>query len=351
MDTFSWVHRDKGNTMMDTLIGYDARMMGHHPSPTHPESPQRLTAILDAIAPIQGWQLRQSMAATRSQIARIHTESHIDKLETYRGRVGQLDGDTGTSVQSIDAAYLAAGTAVGLTDAVCKGPYRRAFGLVRPPGHHAEPDRAMGFCFLSNVAIGAAHAIASGDAHRVLIIDWDVHHGNGTQRAFYTRDDVFFVSVHQAPLYPGTGHLNERGADAGLGTTLNLPLPYATGNEVYVALFEDILRPIAQSFAPDLIMISAGFDAHRDDPLAGMALDDEGFAALCGLCCDMADESSDGRLCLMLEGGYHLDALARSACACVHVLTGETAPVIKSPTGRDKQTYDSIISAYSALHR
>ncbi|MEE2788403.1 MAG: histone deacetylase [Myxococcota bacterium] len=331
--------------MTQLLIGYDPRMMCHHPLDTHPESPDRLTAIMDAVRPISGWERHPPARATRDQLERIHTNQHLDTLETYRGRAGHIDADTATSPGTVEAAYLAAGTTLGLVDSICRGPVKRAFSVVRPPGHHAEPDRAMGFCFLSNVAISAAHAIASGDAQRVLIIDWDVHHGNGTQQAFYDRNDVFFVSLHQSPLYPGTGQIHERGHGDGLGYTLNLPLPAGTGNALYVALFNDCLRKVARRFDPDLIMVSAGFDGHRDDPLAGMRLDEDGFAALCGICCEMADEVCDGRLCLVLEGGYNLAALGRSVAACVRVLTGERPPQIEEPAGHAKTVYDTLMAA------
>jgi acetoin utilization deacetylase AcuC-like enzyme len=193
----------------------------------------------------------------------------------------------------------------------------------------------MGFCFLSNVAIAAAHARAACGRERVLVVDWDVHHGNGTQRAFWDRDDVLFFSVHQSPFYPGSGLVGERGGRAGEGRTVNLPLPAGLGDGAYQAAFDDILRPIAQRFRPDLVLVSAGFDAHRDDPLGGMQVSTEGFAALCGVVRDIADAHAGGALALVLEGGYDLRGLSTSVRACVEVLEGATPPPPVRPNARE----------------
>ena len=207
------------------LTATDRRMHDHIAHEGHPESPDRLKWIVDGLRQVQGLNEVNATLATRTQLARIHSSAHIDYVDSFRGRAGQIDGDTLTSSGSVEAAYLAAGTTCQLTEAVCTSPYHRALSLVRPPGHHAEPDRSMGFCLFSNVAVAAAHALATCDIDKVMVIDWDVHHGNGTQRAFYERDDVFFVSVHQSPLYPGTGQFNERGRGPGHGFTQNIPLP------------------------------------------------------------------------------------------------------------------------------
>ena len=201
-----------------------------------------------------------------------------------------------------------------------------AFCLVRPPGHHAEADRAMGFCLFNNVAIAAQHARKSFGVHRVLIIDWDVHHGNGTQHSFYDDDGVLFFSTHQFPFYPGTGSLRESGRGAGKGYTVNVPLqPGATDGD-YARIFADLLEPIADQYQPELVLVSAGFDAHAADPLGGMELSADGFALLCDSVKSIADAQCPGKLVLLLEGGYDLEALAQSVHACTHILAGVTAP-------------------------
>ena len=182
-----------------------------------------------------------------------------------------------------------------------------------------------------------------------MVIDWDVHHGNGTQRAFYDREDVYFVSIHQSPLYPGTGHFHERGQGPGDGFTQNIPLPPGVSDGAYTAIFNDIIRPIAHSYNPDLVLVSAGFDAHRDDPLANMSVTDEGFATLCAIVSDIADSHADGRLCLALEGGYNLDALGRSVAACAQILAGSSAPTAKTPDGFDKRVYDMVIKGFKSI--
>lgn len=228
---------------------------------------------------------------------------------------------------STDASYLAAGAAIEAVTAVMQGAADNAFALVRPPGHHAEVDRAMGFCVFANVAIAAEHARQTLGAQRVLVVDWDVHHGNGTQHVFEARDDVLVFSAHQWPHYPGTGGQHEQGRGAGTGYTINAPLPAGLGDGDYASIFREVLRPVAESFRPDLVLVSAGFDAHRDDPLGGMAVTADGFAGLCGVVREIAGLSAGGKLVLVLEGGYDLAGLADSVHACVEVLAGATPPV------------------------
>ena len=243
--------------------------------------------------------------ATDAQILRVHTPAYLSDLVSTAGRAVALDPDTMTSPASVDVARLAAGAACGAVDAVLDGRSRRAAALVRPPGHHAEPDRAMGFCLLNNVAIAAAHARARGLA-RVAIVDIDVHHGNGTQAAFYADPSVFYVSTHQSPFYPGTGAASDMGDGPGVGATLNLPLPAGTGDETVIAAYEEIVCPALRQFRPDLLLVSAGFDAHALDPLAGLQMTTAGFARLLDLLAEAADELCDGRLVAVTEGGYHL---------------------------------------------
>jgi len=246
------------------------------------------------------------------------------------GQYGSLDADTSVSPRSFDAALLAAGAAITMTAAVVKREATSAFVLVRPPGHHAEEDHAMGFCLFNNLAIAAAHARAELGVERVLVVDWDVHHGNGTQRAFYDRRDVLFFSLHQFPLYPGSGWVDEVGQGEGVGHTVNVPLPPSSGDADYEAAVREILVPVADTYKPDLVLVSAGFDAHHDDPLAGMNVTDDGFAHLAEAVRSIAERHAQGRLALMLEGGYDLEALGRSTRRCVEVLTG-VAPRTASP--------------------
>ncbi|HKG24161.1 MAG TPA: histone deacetylase, partial [Thermomicrobiales bacterium] len=218
----------------------------------------------------------------------------------------------------------AAGAAVAAVDAALEGKVERSFAIVRPPGHHATPERGMGFCLLNNLAIAVAHALSRG-LTRVLVVDWDVHHGNGTQDAFYATDQVLFFSVHQYPFYPGTGAANETGIGKGEGYTINVPLPAGQRDETYLRHFDERLLPAAQDYRPELILISAGYDAHAHDPLGGMRLTESGFAALAERLSTLAADHANNRLIAVLEGGYDLPALARSVAATLRVLDGEPA--------------------------
>jgi acetoin utilization deacetylase AcuC-like enzyme len=323
-----------------TRLYFDDRMLAHDPGRGHPERPDRLRAIRAALEGAPGEWVVPAPAA-REDLLRVHDAAHVDRIEALRGRVAGLDPDTATSPGSVEAALLAAGAAVQAVDAG-----GRAFALVRPPGHHAEPDRAMGFCLFNNVAVAAAHALATG-RERVLVVDWDVHHGNGTQDAFYDRDDVLFFSTHRFPFYPGTGGAREHGRGPGEGYTVDVPLPPGLGDGDYARVFSEVLLPIADDFRPDLVLVSAGFDAHRDDPLGGMALTEEGFATLCGVVADIADRHAGGRLVLVLEGGYDLRGLARGVRACADVLGGAAPPPPGGPTARG----DAVVGAVQALQR
>lgn len=309
---------------MKPLLYAHAEMLRHEPGPAHPERPDRLRAVSHALEGA-AVERRTPVAVAREALLRVHPAPYVDAMEALDGRAARLDPDTVASPGTIGAARLAAGAAVQLVDALVDGEAASGFALVRPPGHHAEPEVPMGFCFYNNVAVAAAHARARG-VERVLVVDWDVHHGNGTQAAFEGRDDVFFFSVHQSPLYPGTGLSHETGKGAGAGYTLNAPMPPGLGDGDYAALFQDVLRPVADAFRPGLVLVSAGFDAHRDDPLGGMMLTEEGFAVLCAEVAAIAADHAGGRLGLVLEGGYDLGGLARSVRACVDVLGGSTPP-------------------------
>ncbi|HEY0133483.1 MAG TPA: histone deacetylase, partial [Nannocystis sp.] len=270
---------------MATLLISEDAMLAHDQGRGHPESPARLQAILARLRgrPVAGTRWQAPQPATRARIARVHTPAYIDFVDEVRGQTIHIDEDVAMAPGSTDASYLAAGAAVDAVTAVMQGAADNAFALVRPPGHHAEVDRAMGFCVFANVAIAAEHARQELGAQRVLIVDWDVHHGNGTQHVFETRDDVLVFNAHQWPFYPGTGGLHEQGRGAGVGYTINAPLPAGMGDGDYASLFRELLRPVAEIFKPDLVLVSAGFDAHRDDPLGGMTVTAEGFAGLCGV--------------------------------------------------------------------
>jgi acetoin utilization deacetylase AcuC-like enzyme len=322
-------------------------MRDHDPGAHHPEAPERLRAACDALEGMPGLEWRSPQPAERAQLARVHTNAHIDLVDSARGKRAAFDPDTTVSSGSVDAAYLAAGAAVDAVTEVVRGEHRDAFALVRPPGHHAESHVAMGFCLFNNVAVAAEHARAELGCERVLIVDWDVHHGNGTQHSFYGRDDVLFFSLHQFPFYPGTGALEETGRGPGEGYTVNVPFPAGRIDGDYLSAFRNLLEPIADTFAPDLVLVSAGFDAHRNDPLAGMRATEEGYSAMAATVKAIADRHAQGRLVLLLEGGYDLGALGRSVRAVVETLTGATPPEVGTPTAAG----DALVGAVARAHR
>lgn len=309
---------------MTTLLLCDDSMLAHDQGPQHPESPARLRAIVERLRarPVAGTRWQAPRPATRAEALRVHSPAYVELVEQVRGTWARLDEDVTLSAGSVDASYLAAGAVIEAVEAVVGGAASNAFALVRPPGHHAEVGQAMGFCVLANVAIAAEHARQQLGVQRVLVIDWDVHHGNGTQHIFAGRDDVLVFNTHQSPHYPGTGAVHEQGVGAGLGYTVNAPLPAGLGDGDYAAVFARLLRPVAASFRPDLVLVSAGFDAHRDDPLGDMQVSAEGFAGLCAVAREIAEDTAGGRLVLALEGGYDLAGLADSVHGCVEVLAG-----------------------------
>jgi acetoin utilization deacetylase AcuC-like enzyme len=311
----------------DVFVFFDDAMLEHDPGPWHPERPDRLEAIVQKLkgSPVAGVRWTAPRPAPREAIERVHAPEYVDLIEGLRGRSANLDPDTSVSPGSVTAAFLAAGAALDATAAVTSGAASSAAALVRPPGHHAEAGRAMGFCLFNNIAIAAAHARADPGCQRVLIVDWDVHHGNGTQHAFADRPDVLYFSTHRYPFYPGTGAADEVGTGEGAGFTVNVPLGWQCGDAEYAAIFDELLVPIADAYRPDLVLVSAGFDAHRADPLGGMAVTTEGFASLCRRVCAVAERHAGGRVVLLLEGGYDLEALAGSVHACIEVLAGQPA--------------------------
>ena len=312
---------------MHTAVVVDDRFADHDPGPGHPESPARIRAITEVLGQYSraGLVRVPPRAATLEEIALVHEPAHIARVAATAGRRVQFDPDTAASARSFETACLATGAALVVVDAVMHGEVQNGFAFVRPPGHHATPDRVMGFCLFNNVAIAARYAQERFGIRRVLIVDWDVHHGNGTQDAFYADADVLYVSTHQYPFYPGTGAATEVGAGAGAGRTLNVPLAAGCGDDEYVAAFRDVIVPIATQFRPELVLVSAGFDAHRRDPLASMTLTDEGFRAMARLLVRFAEEHAEGRLVGVLEGGYDLHALQTAIPAVLDELEGARA--------------------------
>ncbi len=330
-----------------TQVFSDPLFLEHDPGRGHPESPARLQHVLSLLRdqPVAGVEMVQPRPATDIDVARVHTPALRARLKATQGKHVVLDADTRVSPRSYEAALLAAGAAVGATRAVLEGQARNAFALVRPPGHHAEPDEMMGFCLLNNAAIAAEAARAAG-AERVLVLDWDVHHGNGTQAVFWKRSDVLYQSVHQYPFYPGTGAPTDVGEGPGTGFTVNCGLPAGRTDADFGAVFHDLLLPVAAAFAPDLVIVSAGFDPHEDDPIGGMVCTERGFAAMCTLVKQFADATAHGRLVLLLEGGYSLVGLPRSVHACLEVLTGRAE---EFPTGPHREASHAIRASRDAL--
>ena len=311
-----------------------APVLFHHPSSLehdtggHPENARRIVAILRALEEREwlGWDVRLSPAAERETIAAVHEMAHIERIERLcRGGGAMIDMDTLVSEGSFRAALHAAGGCVALVDALL-GPEGAPAGasLHRPPGHHAEPSRAMGFCLFDNVAVAAQHALDAHGARRVMIFDWDVHHGNGTNAIFHARDDVLFCSIHQSPLYPGTGRASDAGSGDGEGFTVNMPVPAGSGDDVFLSHVAHVVRPLALAYGPDLLLLSAGYDAHADDPLASCVVTDDGYAAMAALMRATAEQLGVP-LGIVLEGGYDLAALSRSVVATLAVV-GSTEP-------------------------
>jgi acetoin utilization deacetylase AcuC-like enzyme len=302
-----------------------ARYLDHLPGEGHPERPERLQAILNSLCATdldaQLFKI-EPRRTTVEEITLAHTRTYFEmaKREIESGAWELSTGDTNVCRDSFDVALLAAGGACAAVDAVIGGKVQNAFCAMRPPGHHATADRGMGFCIFNNVAIAARYAQKKHGLERVLIADWDVHHGNGTQDIFYDDGSVFFFSTHQSPLYPSTGAANETGAGTGKGTTLNCPLSVGSGKKEIIGAFRDKLVPAMEKFKPELVLISAGFDSRRGDPLGGFLLDDEDFAELTKLMLDLARDHAKGRVVSMLEGGYNLTGLASAATAHVQAL-------------------------------
>ncbi len=303
---------------MDTLLVTHEDCLQHCPGPGHPERPQRLRAVLDAVRDLPGLIEFPAPLAAEEQVLRVHAAEYLDMLRFAEPKEGlaQLDPDTFMSPGSLDAALRAAGAGCEAIELVLAGKFGNAFCATRPPGHHAESATAMGFCLLNHVAIGAAHALSLAEINHVAIVDFDVHHGNGTQAIFRSDPSVTYLSTHQQALYPWTGHAD----DQGHGNLHNVPLPADTGSDAFKAAFESRIEPALSAADPDLILVSAGFDAHKDDPLAGLNLEAEDYAWITEQLCRSADALCGGKVVSILEGGYGLDGLALSARAHVETL-------------------------------
>lgn len=331
---------------MPLTIFTSDRWADHLTPPGHPERVER-AEVMQVVASefrTRGGAVAEPRAATEEEIARIHAPEHIALIRETAGRAVALDPDTFTSPDTYDVARLAAGAAVGAVEHVLAGGRgTRALAMVRPPGHHAERSRAMGFCFFNNIAIAAADARARGVA-RVAIVDYDVHHGNGTQRSFYQDPSVLFISSHQFPFYPGTGAADETGAGAGAGFTVNVPLAAGGTDADYERVYA-VAGGILRQYTPQLILISAGFDAHADDPLGGMRVTTAQFGRLTAMIAAAADECCEGRVVAVTEGGYDLAALAGSLRAVIGVLDGATPlSAYPTPTG-DTSRADASLAA------
>jgi acetoin utilization deacetylase AcuC-like enzyme len=299
-----------------------------HQTGGHPERAARITAIERELERRDwlGFERRESPAADRALVELVHTPAHVARIERIASSGGgQLDLDTVISRDSYEAAMRAAGGAVALADELLDGTARTGFSAHRPPGHHATRERAMGFCLFNNVALAATAALRRDAVDRVLILDWDVHHGNGTNDLFHDTDEVLYVSIHESPLYPGTGSVTDRGSGAGLGRTVNLPVGAGSGDDVFCSLVEHVVCDLAREYAPQLVLVSAGYDAHAEDPLADCTVTEQGYATMTATMRLLCEELA-APLGVVLEGGYALDALARSVAATMEVMAAPQAP-------------------------
>jgi acetoin utilization deacetylase AcuC-like enzyme len=328
-----------------TAVVLDPRMLGHVPGRTHPERPERLRVLLEHLDGASHLVHLGARPATDDELALVHPPSHIERIAASGGRPRVVfDPDTATSPGSWEAARLAAGSLLVLCEAVLAGEAANGFALVRPPGHHAERDRAMGFCLFNNVALAAAWLRARGLA-RVAIIDWDLHHGNGTQHLFEADPDVLYVSLHQYPYYPGTGAAEETGRGAGAGRTVNLPFPAGFGDAEYQRAFAEVVAPVVRQFAPDFVLVSAGFDCDHRDPLGGMEVTPSGFATMARACVDLAAECAHGRVAAVLEGGYDLHAIVEGVDATLAAMQGARAV---APVTGDARRADRVLERVRA---
>jgi acetoin utilization deacetylase AcuC-like enzyme len=327
------------------------RFSAHTVDPQHPERPARNDAVragADALG--DRVERREPRPATLAEVERVHHPRYVDEIASTESAPEPVafDDDTAAHGATYATALLAAGSAIGAVDAAFEGSGKRAFSLARPPGHHAEVDRAMGYCFFNSIAIAAEHALAVHRCQRVAIVDWDVHHGNGTQRAFEGRSDVLFVSSHQYKLFPGTGHYADRGRGRGKGYTVNLSIGYEATDDEIVRLHQRITVPIVEEFAPDLLLVSAGFDAHEKDHTADQKITSRGFGRLGTVLFDLADRVCGGRCVLVLEGGYSLEGLTESVTQVLEAAIDPSA--FRDPVPPAKATQAMFLEGLVNLH-
>jgi acetoin utilization deacetylase AcuC-like enzyme len=327
----------------------DARMLAHDPGPRHPERPARLQVVQARVAAEPGLVALTPRQATDEELARVHAPELIAAVDASAGRHAvRFDPDTTTSAGSSEAARLAAGSVIELCDAVSAGAVANGVALVRPPGHHAERDRAMGFCLYNNVAVAARALVARG-LSRIAIVDWDLHHGNGTQHVFEDDPRVLYVSTHQFPFYPGTGAATEVGRGAGAGLTLNAPCPAGFGDAEFARIFDELVLPVLRQFAPEFLLVSAGFDCDARDPLGALTVTPAGIARMARALVALADEYAGGRVVAVLEGGYDLDALVDGTGVLLDALAGGSAP-LPPPRSGDARRADPVLARVRAAH-
>jgi len=323
--------------MSTTIVLKDACCLDHVMHPGHPESPERLAAIYDMLQGADMFGKFEEIVprrATKEEISLNHSPAYIERIAATSGKPPMsLDPDTATSEGSWAAATCAVGAVLDGIDNILSGRADNGFALVRPPGHHAENGHAMGFCLFNNAAIGAHYLIRKHKLQRVLLIDWDIHHGNGTQHAFYANPQVLYFSTHQYPYYPGTGSFDETGENAGLGYTVNVPLSGGQGDSDYVSIFNQILVPLAMEYKPEFVLVSAGYDIYQNDPLGTMDVTPQGFYVMTRIIRQLADNICAGRLLFTLEGGYHVPGTAESVKQTLLALSDRDAPQLDFPAG------------------
>jgi acetoin utilization deacetylase AcuC-like enzyme len=331
--------------MLKTGVILDSRYEDHDVTHAHPERPERIGALLELMQDYdrKGLVRLDPRPATIEQLTLIHDRDYVDRVHATSGQPHvAFDPDTHAFAGTWDTALLAAGGLLELVDNIMNGTVDNGFAMVRPPGHHAETGRAMGFCFFNNVAIAARYLRTVHGLGRILIMDWDVHHGNGTERSFYRDGDVMYVSTHQYPHYPGTGAAEDLGEGEGEGFTVNLPLRGGFGDDEYAACFERIIEPVCRAFDPDFVLISAGFDCHVFDPLSQMRVTDEGFARMARSLLEIAADCSGGKCAAVLEGGYDLTALKESTARVLDVFGGDEPAPAHAAAGALESYLDAI---------
>ena len=326
-----------------------------HNDPTHPENNRRITDIIEAVSKAglteRLTEVGYQIPATHEQIAAVHDPTYIDSLQQMMVKAPTTVDSAPTYItpQSCECALEAAGAGIAIVDTLLDDRVKSGFALLRPPGHHALPNRPMGFCLIGNIAVAARHA-QQHSVKRILIIDFDAHHGNGTQDIFYTDSSVFFLSIHQSGIYPGSGRMNETGRRKGQGFTLNVPLPADSGDRGMQNIFSALVRPAAERFEPDLIMVSAGFDSHFSDPLSELQFTSHGYYALTNMLAELANDLCDGRLAFFLEGGYDLGALTESVCNVFCGLLGMPPVVELDTVQKAEPDLRLLISDIKSIH-